>query len=147
MDFFGMGLIYSGFWYTIELPMQSHKIQLYTFQVQGLAFFDLGSPATWDFFEIAGLDTKWLGSIIYVWILALGYDMITIDQCQATRSAKTRSPVQTQSHTLSMIGLPKSSPWKGLDLTHHHDRSFRFPTTSHMHIHIIIIVFHDQDRE
>ena len=32
-------LLYSGFRYTIELPLQPYKIQLYTFRVQGLAFF------------------------------------------------------------------------------------------------------------
>ena len=32
-------LLYSGFRYTIELPLQPYKIQLYTFLVQGLAFF------------------------------------------------------------------------------------------------------------
>ena len=32
-------LLYSGFRYTIELPLQPYKIQLYTFWVQGLAFF------------------------------------------------------------------------------------------------------------
>ena len=32
-------LLYSGFRYNIELPMQLYKIQLYTFRVQGLAFF------------------------------------------------------------------------------------------------------------
>ena len=32
-------LLYSGFRYTIELPLQQYKIQLYTFRVQGLAFF------------------------------------------------------------------------------------------------------------
>ena len=32
-------LLYSGFRYTIELPLQPCKIQLYTFRVQGLAFF------------------------------------------------------------------------------------------------------------
>ena len=31
-------LLYSGFRYTIELPLQPYKIQLYTFRVQGLAF-------------------------------------------------------------------------------------------------------------
>ena len=37
-------LLYSGFRYTIELPLQLYKIQLYTFRMQGLAFFFLGSP-------------------------------------------------------------------------------------------------------
>ena len=32
-------LLYSGFRYTIELPLQPNKIQLYTFRVQGLALF------------------------------------------------------------------------------------------------------------
>ena len=32
-------LLYNGFRYTIELPLQPYKIQLYTFWVQGLAFF------------------------------------------------------------------------------------------------------------
>ena len=32
-------LLYSGFRYTIELFLQPYKIQLYIFQVQGLAFF------------------------------------------------------------------------------------------------------------
>ena len=32
-------LLYSGIRYTIELPLQPYKIQLYTFRVQGLAFF------------------------------------------------------------------------------------------------------------
>ena len=32
-------LLYSGFRYTIELPLQPYKIQLITFRVQGLAFF------------------------------------------------------------------------------------------------------------
>ena len=32
-------LLYSGFRYTIALPLQPYKIQLYTFRVQGLAFF------------------------------------------------------------------------------------------------------------
>ena len=32
-------LLYSGFRYTIELPLKPYKIQLYTFRVQGLAFF------------------------------------------------------------------------------------------------------------
>ena len=32
-------LLYSGFRNTIELPLQPYKIQLYTFRVQGLAFF------------------------------------------------------------------------------------------------------------
>ena len=32
-------LLYSGFRYIIELPLQPYKIQLYTFRVQGLAFF------------------------------------------------------------------------------------------------------------
>ena len=32
-------LLYSCFRYTIELPLQPYKIQLYTFRVQGLAFF------------------------------------------------------------------------------------------------------------
>ena len=32
-------LLYSGFRYNIELPLQPYKIQLYTFRVQGLAFF------------------------------------------------------------------------------------------------------------
>ena len=32
-------LLYSGFWYTIEIPLQPYKIQLYTFRVQGLACF------------------------------------------------------------------------------------------------------------
>ena len=32
-------LLYSVFRYTIELPLQPYKIQLYTFRVQGLAFF------------------------------------------------------------------------------------------------------------
>ena len=32
-------LLYSGFRHTIELPLQPYKIQLYTFRVQGLAFF------------------------------------------------------------------------------------------------------------
>ena len=32
-------LLYSGFRYTIELPLQPYKIQVYTFWVQGLAFF------------------------------------------------------------------------------------------------------------
>ena len=32
-------LLYSGFRYTIELPLQPYEIQLYTFRVQGLAFF------------------------------------------------------------------------------------------------------------
>ena len=32
-------LLYSGFKYTIELPLQPYKIHLYTFRVQGLAFF------------------------------------------------------------------------------------------------------------
>ena len=32
-------LLYSGFRYIIELPLQPYQIQLYTFQVQGLAFF------------------------------------------------------------------------------------------------------------
>ena len=32
-------LLYSGFRYTIELPLQPYKIQLYTVRVQGLAFF------------------------------------------------------------------------------------------------------------
>ena len=32
-------LLYSGFRYTMELPLQQYKIQLYTFRVQGLAFF------------------------------------------------------------------------------------------------------------
>ena len=32
-------LLYSGFRYTIELPLQPYKIQLYTFRVWGLAFF------------------------------------------------------------------------------------------------------------
>ena len=41
------GLLYSGFRYTIELPLQPYEIQLYTFRVQGLAFFFyLGSPTT-----------------------------------------------------------------------------------------------------
>ena len=35
-------LLYSGFRYTIELPLQPYKIQLYTFRVQGLAFFGDG---------------------------------------------------------------------------------------------------------
>ena len=38
-----LSLLYSGFRYTIELPLQPYKIQLYTFWVQGLAFFHLGS--------------------------------------------------------------------------------------------------------
>ena len=32
-------LLYSGFRYTTELPLQQYEIQLYTFWVQGLAFF------------------------------------------------------------------------------------------------------------
>ena len=32
-------LLDSGFRYTIEIPLQPYKIQLYTFRVQGLAFF------------------------------------------------------------------------------------------------------------
>ena len=32
-------LLHSGFRYTIELPLQPYKIQLYTFRVQGLTFF------------------------------------------------------------------------------------------------------------
>ena len=32
-------LLYSGFRYTIELPLQPYKMQLFTFRVQGLAFF------------------------------------------------------------------------------------------------------------
>ena len=32
-------LLYSGFRYTIELPLQPYKIPLYTFRLQGLAFF------------------------------------------------------------------------------------------------------------
>ena len=32
-------LLYSGFRYIIELPLQPYKTQLYTFSVQGLAFF------------------------------------------------------------------------------------------------------------
>ena len=32
-------LLYSSFRYTIELTLQPYKIQLYTFRVQGLAFF------------------------------------------------------------------------------------------------------------
>ena len=32
-------LLYSGFKYTIELPLQPYKIHLYTFRVQGLAIF------------------------------------------------------------------------------------------------------------
>ena len=37
-------LLYSGFRCIIELPLQPYKIQLYTFRVQGLAFFLLWFP-------------------------------------------------------------------------------------------------------
>ena len=37
-------LLYSGFRYTIKLPLQPYKIQLYTFRVQGLPFFQPWFP-------------------------------------------------------------------------------------------------------
>ena len=43
-------LLYSGFRYTIELPLQPYEIQLYTFRVQGLAFFLLWFPDYNDYF-------------------------------------------------------------------------------------------------
>ena len=42
-------LLYSGFRYTIELPLQPYEIQLYTFRVQGLAFFLPWFPDYGDF--------------------------------------------------------------------------------------------------
>ena len=45
-------LLYSGLRYTIELPLQPYKIQLYTFRVQGLAFFLPWFP---DYYELQEL--------------------------------------------------------------------------------------------
>ena len=41
-------LLYRGFRCSIDLPMQSHELQLYTFRVQELAFFYLGSQTIKD---------------------------------------------------------------------------------------------------
>ena len=42
-------LLYSGFRYTIELPFQPYKMQLYTFRVQGLAFFFYLGSSTYTY--------------------------------------------------------------------------------------------------
>ena len=47
-------LLYSGFRYTIELPLQPYKIQLYTFRVQGLAFFLPWFPDYYSFYLSMG---------------------------------------------------------------------------------------------
>ena len=49
-------LLYSGFRYTIELPLQPYKIQLYTFRVQGLAFFLPWFP---DYYPILKWRNDW----------------------------------------------------------------------------------------
>ena len=48
-------LLYSGFRYTLELPLQPYEIQLYTFRVQGVAFFQPWFP---DYMSHMDFDTR-----------------------------------------------------------------------------------------
>ena len=71
-------LLYSGFRYTMELPLQPYKIQLYTFRVQGLAIFLPWFPdyiALW--FSGGGLDPLsplWIGTCSFTQVTVTSFE-------------------------------------------------------------------------